>query len=84
MNEKPPDYNLDEEDEEFRLTLSAPTITELELELALDQLEDAEVTKGQLAPFCIEWNWGRGIIGEGPHHKKIHQFWIKVCLKKFD
>lgn len=76
-DEKPPEYNMDTEDEEFRQTLTNPTVSEMDLENILDQLEDAEITKGQLAPFCREWNWGKGIIGEGVHHKKIHQFWVK-------
>ena len=81
MDETPPEYNLDEEDEEFRQTLATPSISELELERNLDLLEEAETTKGQLAPFCRDWNWGKGIIGEGHHHKKIHQYWVKVIAK---
>lgn len=81
-DEKPPEYNMDTEDEEFRQTLTNPTVSEMDLENILDQLEDAEITKGQLAPFCREWNWGKGIIGEGVHHKKIHQFWVKVYFFK--
>jgi len=77
MDEKPPEYNLDDEDEEFRQTLATPSMSELELERNLDLLEEAETTKGQLAPFCRDWNWGKGIIGEGHHHKKIHQYWVK-------
>jgi len=82
MDEKPPEYNLDIEDDEFRKTLTNPTVSEGELESTLDLLEDAEVTKGQLAPFCRDWNWGKGIIGEGVHNTKIHQYWVKVNYLK--
>ena len=78
MDDKPPEYDLDSEDEEFRQKLSNPSITELELERQLDLLEEAETNKGQLPPFCLNWNWGKGIIGEGQHSKKIHQYWVKV------
>ena len=78
IDEKPPDYNLDTEDEAFRKTLETPKMSELDLERVLDKLEDTEKSKGPLPPFCKEWNWGKGVIDEQPHHETIHKYWVKV------
>jgi len=77
IDEKPPDYNLDTEDEAFRKTLETPKMSELDLERVLDKLEDTEKSKGPLPPFCKEWNWGKGVIDEQPHHETIHKYWVK-------
>lgn len=76
IDEKPPDYNLDSEDEAFRQTL-VPSISEIELEKVLEKLEETEKSRGPLPPFCKEWNWGKGVIDEGPHNEAIHKYWVK-------
>lgn len=81
LDENPPEYNLDSEDEDFRATLANPSVSELELETMLDQLEDSEQSRGQLAPFCREWSWGRGIIGDSVHSESVHQYWVKKRTK---
>ena len=80
IDEKPPDYNLDSEDEVFRKTLDSPKMSEIELERVLDKLEETEKSQGPLPPFCKEWNWGKGVIDEAPHHEKIHKYWVKVLF----
>ena len=77
IDEKPPDYNLDSEDEAFRQTL-VPSISEIELEKVLEKLEETEKSRGPLPPFCKEWNWGKGVIDEGTHNEAIHKYWVKV------
>ena len=78
IDEKPPDYDLDSEDESFRQTLSNPSVTELELERFLEKLEDTQKSRGALPPFAEEWNWGKGVIDEGTHNESIHRYWVKV------
>ena len=80
IDEKPPDYNLDSEDEAFRQTL-VPSISEIELERVLEKLEETEKSRGPLPPFCKEWNWGKGVIDEGTHNEAIHKYWVKVSLR---
>ena len=82
IDEKPPDYNLDSEDEAFRKTLESPKMSEVDLERVLDKLEETEKSKGPLPPFCKEWNWGKGVIDEQPHHETIHKYWVKVSIEK--
>ena len=53
-------------------------MSEIELERVLDKLEETEKSQGPLPPFCKEWNWGKGVIDEAPHHEKIHKYWVKV------
>ena len=82
IDEKPPDYNLDSEDEAFRQTL-VPSISEIELEKVLEKLEETEKSRGPLPPFCKEWNWGKGVIDEGTHNEAIHKYWVKVSFLHF-
>ena len=81
IDEKPPDYNLDSEDEAFRQTL-VPSISEIELEKVLEKLEETEKSRGPLPPFCKEWNWGKGVIDEGTHNEAIHKYWVKVSVSQ--
>ena len=59
-----------------------PSISEIELEKVLEKLEETEKSRGPLPPFCKEWNWGKGVIDEGPHNEAIHKYWVKVSLSK--
>ena len=79
FEENPPLYSLDEEDEAFCKSLENPKLEPKELENMIDQLEECEQHQGPLPPFCKEWSWGRGIIGEySDHAEAVHQFWVKV------
>ena len=57
-------------------------MSEVDLERVLDKLEETEKSKGPLPPFCKEWNWGKGVIDEQPHHETIHKYWVKVSLER--
>lgn len=78
LEDNPPQYNLDDEDEQFCKTFENPKLDKKELENMIDQLEECEQGQGPLPPFCKEWSWGRGIIGEySDHAEVVHQFWVK-------
>jgi hypothetical protein len=79
LEDNPPQYNLDDEDEQFCKTFENPKLDKKELENMIDLLEECEQGHGPLPPFCKEWSWGRGIIGEfSDHAEVVHRFWVKV------